>query len=43
MLPQGEPRPIMKYTVATYVQNEGAAVKLFNEAVRAKENDGSRD
>jgi deoxycytidylate deaminase len=38
---EGEPRPITKYTVATYVQNEGAAVKLFNEAVKAKENDGS--
>jgi hypothetical protein len=37
---EGQPRPIVKYTVATYVQNAGAAVKLFNEAVRAKTKDG---
>jgi len=32
----GEPRPIIKYTVATYVQNEGAVTKLFNDTVKVK-------
>jgi deoxycytidylate deaminase len=32
----GEPRPIIKYTVATYVQNEGAVTKSFNDIVKAK-------
>ncbi len=32
----GEPRPIIKYTVATYVQNESAVTKLFNDSVKTK-------
>lgn len=31
-----KPQPIIKYTVATYVTNEAAVVKAFNEAARLK-------
>lgn len=36
----GEPRPITKYTVATYVQNEVAITKMFNDIVRKKTEEG---
>jgi deoxycytidylate deaminase len=32
----GVPQPITKYTVATYVTNEAAVTKLFNETARKK-------
>jgi hypothetical protein len=31
-----KPQPIIKYTVATYVTNEAAVVKAFNEAAKVK-------
>jgi deoxycytidylate deaminase len=33
----GEPRPIVKYTLATYVSNEAAVTKAFNETAKKKE------
>jgi deoxycytidylate deaminase len=31
-----EPQPIIKYTVATYINNETAVVKAFNEAAKSE-------
>jgi deoxycytidylate deaminase len=33
---EGDARPNIKYTVATYVENEASVTKLFNESVREK-------
>jgi deoxycytidylate deaminase len=32
----GEPRPIIKFTVATYVENEAAATKMFTDTLKSK-------
>lgn len=32
----GEPRPIVKHTIATYVSNEGAVTKMFNDRTKMK-------
>ena len=35
-----EPRPTIRLTVATYVQNEAAVIKLLNDTVKAKRDKG---
>jgi deoxycytidylate deaminase len=35
-----EPRPIIKFTVATYVENEAAATKMFTDALKSKADAG---
>jgi cytidine deaminase len=37
---EGEARPSMKYTVATYVDNEAAVTKMFTEKVKTKADAG---
>ena len=35
-----EPRPLIRLTVATYVENEAAAIKLLNDTIKAKREKG---
>lgn len=35
------PEPIVRFTVATYVSNEGAVIRLFNDIVQKKRAEGS--
>jgi len=39
----GEPRPIIRYTVAAYVENESAVTKLFTDKIEEKMNAGLLD